>query len=499
MSTDRDARAALPQVDVVLHAPVLADRIDRSGRAAVAAAVRTELAHRRAALAAERRAAGGGTNGSPANGDRADGGRVDADALAEEVARAAAARLDADEATDLTRVVNATGVVLHTNLGRAPLSEAARAAVAAAAGYSDLELDLATGQRGSRTRNVGRLAARASGTEAATVVNNGAGALVLLLAALAHGREVIVSRGELIEIGGSYRLPDVMAAAGVRLVEVGTTNRTRRADYARAVTEDTGLLLKVHHANFAMIGFTEQAPLAELVTLGRERGVPVIHDLGSGLLRDADPAGPLAGEPSVEASVAAGADLIVFSGDKLLGGPQAGIIAGRADLVEACRRHPLARALRIDGLQRAALEATLRAHLRAPVPTDLPALAMLHVEPDVLRERAQRIVTALAAEIDGIEAVPTASRTGGGTLPTSTLDSWALALPGPASAITRALRAGTPPVIGRTVDGRVLLDLRTVEFDDELASLLRDAFARLATPDRTGVSRDEATDGPRRR
>jgi L-seryl-tRNA(Ser) seleniumtransferase len=455
-----DPRAALPQVDAVVRS--LDELVAEVGRGPVTAAVREVLDAARTTLGP---------------GDRAP--------TPETVAALAAEQVRGSQAGGLVAVVNATGVVLHTGLGRAPLSAAAREAVQVAAGYSSVELDLDTGERGSRTRHVGALAARACGTEAATVVNNGAGALLLVLAALAGGREVVVSRGELIEIGGSYRLPDVMAAAGVDLVEVGTTNRTRLADHREAIGPATGLLLKVHRSNFAIVGFTEEAPLADLVRLGREHDLPVVHDLGSGLLVDPPVGSPLAGEPSVAASVAAGADLVIISGDKLLGGPQAGIIAGRADLVAACGRHPLARALRIDALQRAALEATLAAHLRDPVPHELPTVAMLHTSADDLHERAER----LAAACDGdAEAVPTTGRVGGGSHPTRELESWAVALDGPAEALAAALRAGTPPVLGRIVDDRVLLDLRTVPpaGDEELVALIGEARARVVATEGEG-------------
>ncbi|WP_052664730.1 L-seryl-tRNA(Sec) selenium transferase [Nitriliruptor alkaliphilus] len=447
-----DPRAALPQVDAVVRS--LPDLVAEAGHASVTAAVRAELDHLRAALAPGGRAPDVG-----------------------EVAAAAERRVRDARSGGLVAVVNATGVVLHTGLGRAPLSAAAREAIQVAAGYSSVELDLATGDRGSRTAHLGGLAASACGTEAATVVNNGAGALLLVLAALAGGREVVVSRGELVEIGGSYRLPDVMQAAGVTLVEVGTTNRTRLADHRDAAGPDTGLLLKVHRSNFAIVGFTEDTPLADLVGLGRELDVPVVHDLGSGLLVEPPAGSPLAGEPSVAASVAAGADLVVISGDKLLGGPQAGIIAGRADLVATCARHPLARALRIDALQRAALEATLAAHLRDPVPHELPTVAMLHTTTAELRSRAERLAAACG---DGAEAVATTGRVGGGSLPTRELPSWAVALDGPADALSAALRQGHPPVLGRITGDRLLLDLRTVPpaGDEELVALVAAARER---------------------
>ena len=371
-------------------------------------------------------------------------------------------------------MVNATGVVLHGNLGRAPLSGAARAAVEQAAGYTTLEYDPEDGRRASRTSHLGELAAEVCGTEAATVVNNGAAALMLVTAALAGDREVVVSRGELIEIGESYRLPDVMDAAGAHLKEVGTTNRTRLADYRAAIGDDTGLLLKVHRSNYRVVGFTEDTPAGALGELGREQGVPFAYDLGSGLLHDG--AGPLADEPSVAAAVRAGADLVVFSGDKLLGGPQAGIIAGRADLLLRCTRHPLARAVQIDKLQRAAMEATFESHLRAQPPTDIPVVAMLHAEVEVLRERAGWMAEQLGR---GAEAVAVRTVVGGGALPGVELDSWAVALGGGSpQRIEQRLRHGDPSVIARLDQGRVLLDLRTVPpaQDADLVDLVFEAL-----------------------
>ena len=393
---------------------------------------------------------------------------------ADEIVVAATARLAGHRGRRLSRVLNATGVVLHGNLGRAPLSGAARAAVAEACGYTTLEYDPEDGRRASRTSHLGELAAEACGTEAATVVNNGAAALMLVTAALAGDREVVVSRGELIEIGESYRLPDVMDAAGAHLKEVGTTNRTRLADYRAAIGDDTGLLLKVHRSNYRVVGFTEDTPAAALGELGRAEGVPFAYDLGSGLLHDG--AGPLADEPSVAAAVRAGADLVVFSGDKLLGGPQAGIIAGRADLLLRCTRHPLARAVQIDKLQRAAMEATFESHLRAEVPTDIPVVAMLHGEVEVLRERAGWMAEQLGR---GAEAVAVRTVVGGGALPGVELDSWAVALGGGSpQRIEQRLRHSDPPVIARLDEGRVLLDLRTVPpaQDADLVDLVLEAL-----------------------
>lgn len=451
VSDARDALARVPGVAAVVERHDAADAIATFGQRPFTRAVEEELAAVRDRI----------RQGGPV--PRAD-----------EIVVGATARLAAHRGRRLGRVVNATGVVLHGNLGRAPLSGAARAAVAEAGGYTTLELDPADGRRASRTAHLGELAAEACGTEAATVVNNGAAALMLVTAALAGDREVVVSRGELIEIGESYRLPDVMDAAGAHLKEVGTTNRTRLADYRAAIGEETGLLLKVHRSNYRVVGFTEDTPAGALGQLGREQGVPFAYDLGSGLLREAG--GALADEPSVEAAVHAGADLVIFSGDKLLGGPQAGIIAGRADLLLRCTRHPLARAVQIDKLQRAAMEATLEAHLRADDPTDVPVVAMLHADPELLRERAGWMADQLGR---GAEAQPVRTVVGGGALPGVELDSWAVALGGAsAERLDQRLRQGEVPVVARMDQGRVLLDLRTVPpaQDADLVDLVLEAL-----------------------
>ncbi len=359
---------------------------------------------------------------------------------------------EAAERPSLRRVLNATGVIVHTNLGRAPLPEAAREAVAAAAvGYSNLELDLSTGARGSRHAHVEALLCELTGAEAACAVNNGAGAALLAAAALAGaGREIVVSRGQLVEIGGGFRVPDVIAQAGARLVEVGTTNRTRLADYQRALGQDTGAVLRVHQSNFRQLGFVEDVPIEALCELD----VAVIDDVGSGAL------GPLFDEPDVRRSVAAGAALVCFSGDKLLGGPQAGLLVGRSGAVEAARMHPLARALRIDKLSLAALEATLRLHRDAP--EQIPVLAMLRVAPEVLIRRAN----ALAALIPDAEVIEATARVGGGALPLLELPGPVVALPD--ASLFSALHRGDPPLLGRVERGRLLLDPRTLT-DEELA------------------------------
>jgi len=365
------------------------------------------------------------------------------------------AELEAVRAPSLRRVLNATGVIVHTNLGRAPLAPEALARVQdAARGYSNLELDLEDGARGSRQDHLAALLRRLTGAEAALVVNNNAAAVLLALAALGEGREVVVSRGELLEIGDGFRIPEVLARSGARLVEVGTTNRTRPADYERAIGPDTALLLRVHQSNFRVVGFTELPRLAELAAIARRHELPLVDDLGSGAL------GEIPGEPSARESLAAGADLVCFSGDKLLGGPQAGIVAGRADLVERLRRHPLQRAMRVDKLTLAALEGTLQLHLDEPA--RVPVLRMLGEQASVVRARAERL-----AEMTGGTVEETVARVGGGALPLAELPSFACAL---AEELAAPLRVGEPPVVGIVRDGKLLLDCRTLA-DDELGEV----------------------------
>ena len=363
--------------------------------------------------------------------------------------------LAAARAAHLRRVINATGVLAHTNLGRAPLAEEALARVLETArGYSNLEYDLEHGARGSRQDHVTPLLRRLTGAEAALVVNNNAAAVMLALAALAEGRAVLVSRGELIEIGDGFRIPDVLARSGARLREVGTTNRTRAADYERAIGPETALLLRVHQSNFRVVGFTEQPTLAELSQVAHSHNVFLVDDLGSGALADAGD------EPTARESLAAGADLVCFSGDKLLGGPQAGIVVGRADLVVRLRRHPLQRALRADKLTLAALEGTLALHLDAP--RRIPMLRMLREDASAVRRRAERL-----AELVGGEVEETVARAGGGALPLAELASYACAVE---EGLAAKLRTVEPPVIALVRDGRTLLDCRTIS-DDELEAV----------------------------
>jgi L-seryl-tRNA(Ser) seleniumtransferase len=355
----------------------------------------------------------------------------------------------------LGRVLNATGVIVHTNLGRAPLAPAALArALDVGGGYSNLEYDLAEGARGSRQDHVAPILRRLTGAESAIVVNNNAGALLLALAALAEGDEVLVSRGELIEIGDGFRIPDVLARSGATLVEVGTTNRTRAADYERAAGDRTALILRVHQSNFRLVGFTELPALADLAAVARRRGVPLLDDLGSGALVE------LGDEPTAQASLAAGADLVAFSGDKLLGGPQAGIVVGRADLVERLRRHPLHRALRADKLCLAALEGTLLLYLDPQrAVREVPVLRMLLEDTDRVGARAEMLAAAVGGDVE-----KTVARVGGGALPLAELPSFACAVD---ESLAPALRKHAPPVVGIVRDGRLLLDCRTLT-DEEV-------------------------------
>lgn len=446
MGEHADVRALLPKVDTVLS--LLQDSVARHGRVTVVTAVRDVLTLARDA----------GSDGAqvPSPQDVAD-------AVQQLLQQAARQRL--------TAVVNATGVVLHTNLGRAALSADAIAAVVAACGATNLEFDLTTGSRGSRTGALGQVIATVCHTEDAMVVNNGAAALMLTLAALATGKDTVVSRGELIEIGGSYRLPDVMTTAGTRLVEVGTTNRTRIKDYAKAVGENTGVLLSVHRSNFTLTGFTEDTPLADLVALGQKHAIPVVYDIGSGLLTPTS--GVLANEPNVADAVKLGTDLVIFSGDKLLGGPQAGIVVGRRDLIALLRSHPLARAMRIDKLQRAALEATVAAYLHTDRPAEIPTVALIDTPVEQLQQRA----VTLASKLNGT-ATATTAVIGGGTTPGVELPSFAVQLPldGSPDELLTQLRSGEPAVIARIDDGQVLLDLRSVPAADD--QLLYEAVIR---------------------
>lgn len=463
--SDRVSRRDLPAVDRLLASEPFAALLAVRPRAQVLRAMRRELARLR-------QAAGDGPLPPEAVEPAAIRARVDA-------------LLAAEDRPYYRRVINASGVVLHTNLGRAPLAGSAVEALAATAGGAQrLEVDLESGRRGGRDAGVAALLCELTGAEAATAVNNNAAATLLVLAALARGRRVVLSRGEMVEIGGSYRVPEILRESGAVLAEVGTTNRTHLTDYRRALEEgDAGMLLKVHASNYRIEGFTAEVEIEELVALGREHGVPVVHDLGSGCLVELPAA---ADEPPVRRSVAAGADLVCFSGDKLVGGPQAGLLAGSRAAVERCRRHPLFRALRPGRLTYTALEATLRLYRdgAAEAIARVPALDRLTASPDRLAARAERLARALA-DIDGVEAeaVECASQAGSGSIPARALASRGVrvVLAGRSpDELAAALRDGEPPVIVRLHDGAVLLDVRTLADGEvaELAGRLQEIAAR---------------------
>jgi L-seryl-tRNA(Ser) seleniumtransferase len=379
-----------------------------------------------------------------------------------------------DEQPTLRRAINATGVLLHTNLGRATLTPSvARHVAEVAAGHASLEVDEETGGRGSRQAHTERLLCELTGADAAFVVNNNAAATFLAIAVLAAGKEVVLSRGQMVEIGGHFRLPDVIASAGARLVEVGTTNRTRLSDYKRALTPETGMLLRVHPSNYRIVGFTEEVGIAELTELGRETGVMVSDDIGSGALVDFSPYG-LTDEPLARLSVAAGADLIWFSGDKLLGGPQSGILAGKREPIEAMRQHPLSRALRPDKLTLAALEGTLRLYRGGRAWEEIPVLRRIARPAEDVLAACGRVARQIRPLLPGydVDIVAAESEVGGGSLPGHKLASWAIALSGEGIvAWSRALRQAQIPVYGRMEKGRLLFDLRAVDTEEEDALL----------------------------
>ncbi|HVP51095.1 MAG TPA: L-seryl-tRNA(Sec) selenium transferase [Terriglobales bacterium] len=449
----KDLYRKLPSVDELLHRPEVAALVQREGHAAVTEAAREVLETLRKEIAA---------------------GNLDASAIELAVGGLPAAverRLRQSLAPSLRPVINATGVILHTNLGRAPLAEAALERIREVAGvYSNLEFDIASGERGKRDVHVERLTARLLNQEglsgiSTVVVNNNAAAVLLSLNTLAEGGEVIVSRGELVEIGGSFRIPDVMAKSGAVLREVGTTNRTRLADYAKAINERTRLLLRVHRSNFQIVGFTEQPALEDLVALGRKHKLRILEDLGSGAVIELSSVG-VSGEPSVWDSLRAGVDVVTYSGDKLLGGPQAGLISGRSETIARIRSNPLFRALRVDKLTYAALEATLLAYVRQDH-TAIPALRMMRLSAEEIGHRAQALAEKLrtnARKIE-VEVVDGVSVIGGGAAPGATLPTVLLAITCEglsADEFAARLRAHQPPIVARVEQRKVLLDLRTV-------------------------------------
>ncbi len=457
-----DRRRALPSVDEVVRALAAEGHEEYTHVQAVRAA-REALAEARHALK------------QPDSLDA--GGAADAGAI---ISRARELLAEQRRPT-LRPVINATGVIISTNLGRAPLAAAAIETMAAvAAGYSNLEYELRLGERGSRQAPVRNLLCALTGAEDALAVNNNAAAVMLVLAALASGKEVIVSRGELVEIGGGFRIPDVLRQSGARLIEVGTTNRTRLRDFEQALTDETAALLAVHPSNFRIVGFTEAPPLAGLAALAHDHGLPLIHDVGSGCLLATERWG-LAHEPTPQESIAAGADVVCFSGDKLLGGPQAGLIAGRAALLEQIARHPLMRAVRSDKLTLAALEATLRLYRDEVAEREIPVWRMIAMPQQHIRQRAERWVAHLASAELAASAVADFSTIGGGSLPGETLPTTvcAIELPGTAADLAaERLRLGSPPVVARVSRGRLLLDPRTVhpDADDALLHALEEAI-----------------------
>jgi L-seryl-tRNA(Ser) seleniumtransferase len=463
MQPDAQARLReIPSVDELLGRPGVAALMQTAGRGVVIDAARTVLADLRAQL----------------KNAAQEPGRAPLATNIEEIESCVVAEVESLLAPSLRRAINATGVILHTNLGRSPLSSAAIARIAATAGgYSNLEYDLASGQRGKRDVHTARLLAEIAGAESAIVVNNNAAAVFLVLNTLAKGEEVIVSRGELIEIGDGFRIPDIMAESGAVLREVGTTNRTRIRDYERALNERTRLLLRVHPSNFRMAGFTEKPSLEELVALGRRAQVPVFEDLGSGCLADLSASG--IAEPLARESSRAGVSLVSFSGDKLLGGPQAGVIAGKKDLVERVRRNPMFRALRVDKLTIAALEATLHSYRRGAL-DEIPSLRMIRLSADDMAARAEAFAEKLRPQLSRDAAVEVRegfSVIGGGSTPDQQLPTYLVSVASrrhSAAVFEERLRLpaaadklSVPPVIARIEDGRVLFDLRTVFPDDE--------------------------------
>lgn len=449
----RDARRDLPSVSTLLETPGVRSLLDKHPRRLVLDAIRSAVDAARGEGAVQ----------------KSEQQWIDSITFA----------LRTSARPSLRRVINATGVILHTNLGRAPLADSAIQAVAdVAAGFSNLEYDLDSGQRGSRHTHCVGLLRQLTGAEDALVVNNCAAAMVLALNALAQKKEVLVSRGELVEIGGSFRIPDIMGRSGAKLVEVGTTNRTHDDDYRRAITPRTGAIVKVHRSNFTMEGFTSEVSVERLTFIATEHGLPVIHDLGSGLMLSLDAYG-LSGEPTASMALASGATLVLMSGDKLLGGPQAGIILGAASAVAKLRKNPFARAMRVDKLTLSALEATLRLYLepeRALV--EIPVLAMLTASAESLASRAESVAAKLRS--GGVEAKvrETTASVGGGAFPTAQIPSRALAVSAKAEEAEERLRTGEPAVIGRIADGELLLDLRSVlrHEDDALAGAVLSAL-----------------------
>lgn len=430
----------IPKVDDLLRSPALAESIAQSGDHAVTEAIREELNTLRQEILA------GQAVSVPEHS-----------ALCQLIAM----RVQRDSLPSFRSVINGTGILLHTNLGRACLSEkAARAVYEASRSYSNLEYDLESGKRGSRYSHVENILCRLTGAESALVVNNNAAAVLLVLSAMTQGGQVIVSRGELVEIGGSFRVPEIMESCGAQLKEVGATNKTHLRDYEKAINEHTKALMKVHTSNYRIIGFSETPVLSELVELGHKYDLPVIEDLGSGCLLDLNRFG-IHDEPSVQDSIRAGVDVVSFSGDKLLGGPQAGIILGKKKYLDILKKHPLNRAMRVDKMTLAALEATLQSY-EAGSESDIPVIAMLSAQPESLLEKAKQLASLLADAGISCEILFMEGRVGGGSVPNHSLPSYAVAFDRDVNRLEETLRKGIRPIIGRIHEGKYLLDVRTL-------------------------------------
>ena len=448
----------LPSVNAVLDLPAIQALQPQHAHDLVVAAIRQELDDVRQRLS---------------QGDQLDG-FGDAEALSARVI----ARLDRELRPKLRRVINATGIVLHTNLGRAPVAEdAARAAYEAACGYLNLELDLETGKRSSRQNAIREWVCRLTGAESATAVNNNAAASVIALHALCQGKEVIISRGQLIEIGGSFRIPEIMGVSGAILHEVGTTNITRLSDFERAIGPNTAALMQIHTSNYRISGFTEAVPVADLVALGTKHNLKVIDDIGSGAMIDFNRFG-FQGEPVARDSVAAGVDLVLFSGDKLLGGPQAGILAGKREWIQKIEKDPLMRAFRLDKMTLAALEATLRIYLNEEAALrDVPVLRLLGTPLDELQRRAEELAASLRQALgnNGVQAAPDVAFVGGGSLPDQQMKTWVVEVPvtgASETTVAQQLRVGDPAVMGRLRESKIVFDVRTV-FPEQLTELVK--------------------------
>ena len=448
---------SLPKVDILCQAPVLNEARQTYGEKAVTEAVRQVIAALRQEILA------GNITALP-----------EADALYRQIQ----AQVIKDALPSLRTVINGTGIILHTNLGRACLSEqAAQAAADAARRYSNLEYDIPNGQRGSRYVHVEAQLCRLTGAESALVVNNNAAAVLLVLSALTQGGQVIVSRGELVEIGGSFRVPEIMEACGAQLKEVGATNKTHLSDYQRAICPETKALMKVHTSNYRIVGFSETPSLTDLVSLGHAHGLPVLEDLGSGCLVNLAHYG-IHDEPSVQDSLKAGVDVVSFSGDKLLGGPQAGIILGKKKYIDLLKKHPLTRAMRVDKMTLAALEATLSSYEKER-PEEIPVLNMLSAAPVTLKAKAEKLAETLQEAGIPVSVVPVQGQVGGGSVPNQDLPSFAVALTGNVTALEEKLRLGAHPIIGRIHNNTYLLDVRTLWEQDFpiIAEAVKEAMA----------------------